>query len=115
VAEVEVEEDATCLGTEETETEGIEVEIGTATGIGGDPTQGTEIETETTAGKHSVVLWGRQIVQRPIHRITAFVVCLSLTSYFWSHKIKIVESEGRESKKRWVDETGQWRDVADYG
>jgi hypothetical protein len=56
VAEVEVEEDATCLGTEETETEGIEVEIGTATGIGGDPTQGTEIETETTAGKHSVVL-----------------------------------------------------------
>jgi hypothetical protein len=55
VAEVEVEEDATCLGTEETETEGIEVEIGTATGIGGDPTQGIEIETETTAGKHSVV------------------------------------------------------------
>lgn len=53
---MEVEGDATYLGTEETETEGIEAEIGTATGIGGGPTQGTEIETETIAGEHSAVV-----------------------------------------------------------
>lgn len=47
-----VEGDVTCLGTEVTETEGIEEGIGTATGIGGDPTPETEIETETTVGKH---------------------------------------------------------------
>lgn len=53
---MEVEVDAMYLGTEETETEGIEAEIGTATGTGGGPTRGTEIETETTAGEHSAVV-----------------------------------------------------------